>query len=795
MKSNVLFLVLTSFIFFTAKSQNIEDFSSAKLVTTYSTNHFIGNDSITWNYVNARGGQTTTTNKNAAISLNKSANACLFSDTLPLGIKSLQFQYEQELTSNCNAKVYINDSCIATLTTSGEADITKMFIANNIYFTGNIVIKIVQATATSGQITIDDITFEYAQKPIIPFVINGIELTDSSAKCTYSHIIKSANIHSEPDNCIKNYEIIDNSIKISFLENICGNYKIHINSVLDTGLLSIADTSLVTYFTAKPQWKQITISEIMVDPSPQVGLPNYEYVEIYNSSTCAINCKDLELQIGETKINLPHHILQANSYVYFISKEAFPFITDTNSVCFVESLPALLNEGQKITLQTTQYEVLSQIHYSSDWYTSNFKKDGGWSLEKIDVTNYSETDDNWSAANNYTGGTPGFENSNARINLDTIAPEITSIYIENDSTIQITFSENMSPNSIDKNISFLENLEIIEIQNQNSLQTYSIKVSPKLVRNKEYTCFISHNLTDIAGNFAIKTEYPFAITDSILQRNSILISEILFNPKPNNFDFIELYNHTNSYFDCSKLYIANIDSTSGDVNSFTKLSESPKLFPPHSFAVISDNSEFIKQSSLCSNEAIWLSISTMPSMPDDNGTIILLNVWGKIIDSLTYDEKWHSKSLQNNEGVSLERLDYKTPTYLSSNWYSSSTIGNGATLGCKNSQMIDSAKQLLEFKSTIITPNNDGDNDFLELQYTNNEIGSTMNMYVFSINGSLIKHVINNELIASNGIIIWDGSNENNKLVEAGIYIVLIELFKDGKRTIKDKKTCTILYE
>ena len=369
------------------------------------------------------------------------------------------------------------------------------------------------------------------------------------------------------------------------------------------------------------------------------------------------------------------------------------------------------------------------------------------------------------------------------------------MYIENDSTIQITFSENMSPNSIDKNISFSENLEIIEIHNQNSLQTYSIKVSPKLVRNKEYTCFISHNLTDIAGNYAIKTEYSFAITDSILQRNSILISEILFNPKPNNFDFIELYNPTDSYFDCSKLFIANIDSTSGEINSFIKLSETSKLFPPHSFVVISENSESLKQLSSCSNEGIWLPVSSMPSMPDENGTIILLNVWGKTIDSLTYYENWHSKSLQNNEGVSLERLDYKTPTCISSNWQSASTIENGATPGCINSQRLDTLTQTLEFKSNLITPNDDGENDFLELQYTNNEIGSTMNMYVFSINGSLIKHVLNNEIIACKGTIIWDGTNENNSMVDAGIYIILIELFKDGKRTYKDKKTCTVLYK
>ncbi|HON53654.1 MAG TPA: hypothetical protein PLS12_10635, partial [Bacteroidales bacterium] len=87
MKCNLLFAILYIFMFFSAYGQKIENFSNAKLPTSYSTGKFVGTDSIVWNYVNARGGQTTTANANAAISLNKAANACLFSDTLRYGLQ------------------------------------------------------------------------------------------------------------------------------------------------------------------------------------------------------------------------------------------------------------------------------------------------------------------------------------------------------------------------------------------------------------------------------------------------------------------------------------------------------------------------------------------------------------------------------------------------------------------------------------------------------------------------------------------------------------------------------------
>ena len=78
----------------------------------------------------------------------------------------------------------------------------------------------------------------------------------------------------------------------------------------------------------------------------------------------------------------------------------------------------------------------------------------------------------------------------------------------------------------------------------------------------------------------------------------------------------------------------------------------------------------------------------MPSLPDDKGTVLLLNIQGIIIDELQYDAKWHFPLIDNAEGVALERMNYNKSTQDKQNWHSAATnIGYG-TPGYQNSQYI-----------------------------------------------------------------------------------------------------------
>ena len=131
---------------------------------------------------------------------------------------------------------------------------------------------------------------------------------------------------------------------------------------------------------------------------------------------------------------------------------------------------------------------------------------------------------------------------------------------------------------------------------------------------------------------------------------------ILFNPRSNGFDFVEVYNRSNKIFDASKIYIANRNS-SGVISSQKLLASSPCYIFPGDHFVVTENADNLALNYLVQNPDHVLIISSLPSYSDDEGNVIVLNFQGNIVDEVKYKDDWHFKLIDNAEGVSLERID------------------------------------------------------------------------------------------------------------------------------------------
>jgi len=86
--------------------------------------------------------------------------------------------------------------------------------------------------------------------------------------------------------------------------------------------------------------------------------------------------------------------------------------------------------------------LIDYLNYSSDWYDDD-KRTGGWSLERIDPSNYCGLNSNWLVSDDYKGGTPGSINSVFDQNKNIGSFELLNIEILSSTKLLLQFSKNI----------------------------------------------------------------------------------------------------------------------------------------------------------------------------------------------------------------------------------------------------------------------------------------------------------------------------------------------------------------
>ncbi|MEL5994976.1 lamin tail domain-containing protein, partial [Hymenobacter segetis] len=170
----------------------------------------------------------------------------------------------------------------------------------------------------------------------------------------------------------------------------------------------------------------LIISEIFADETPQVGLPMFEYLEIYNrNATKTISLRGVRLGKGGTAtvaVFADTARLAPGQYAIVCGSTHTTDFATYGKVYGPTNFPSLSNGGDQLILRGADGRTLFEVTYSDAWYRDATKKDGGWSLEMIDANNYCGGAGNWTASTNPSGGTPGRANSVRANNADALAP-------------------------------------------------------------------------------------------------------------------------------------------------------------------------------------------------------------------------------------------------------------------------------------------------------------------------------------------------------------------------------------
>ena len=549
--------------------------------------------------------------------------------------------------------------------------------------------------------------------------------------------------------------------------------------------MKAAKTALLLLFIPFLAFNQnrydVIIDEIMADPSPPIGLPNNEWIELKNTSDHPISLLGWRVgDAGGQSGPMPDFSLQPDSFVIVCSSNAVMAMSAFGATISVTSFPSFDNDGDLVFLITSNHTTIHAVAYSGAWYQNDLKKEGGWSLEMIDTRSPCAGMSNWKASINVQGGTPARKNSVSDINEDQIGPKLKNAFVVDSVTVVAVFDEpvdslqgaTIGNYQMDGGLSIVNAMTVPPVFNTVQL-SLNAALSPGTVYN-----LTVNNVTDckshgIGSANSARVGWPVEPSPT-----DVVINEILFNPKNNGFDYVEFYNVSTKIVDASKLYVANRNGSNA-ISSIRQISSGPFYMFPGDYLVITEDFPSLERNYLVQNPAAVVLLASLPSYPNNEGDILLLNGQGDVVDEVKYSDHWHFKLIDNPQGVALERIDPAGPSQDAANWHSAASTAGYGTPTYKNSQykQTQPVDAMIEITPKIFSPDNDGHDDIATIQYKISGPGYVANITIYDTQGRPVRYLVKNGILGSIGQWNWDGLDEKGNKLPIGTYIIYTEVF------------------
>ena len=488
---------------------------------------------------------------------------------------------------------------------------------------------------------------------------------------------------------IANYTIVNLGNALSATVDANNSALVHLttptfqaNTTYTLGVQQIADLSgntmslptLIDFNFFEPvsaQYRDVVFNEILADPTPSAGLPEAEFVELYNQHPeNAYNFQGWKFVNSTTEKILPDFTLAPGAHVVVCDMSNVAFFESYGDVIGITSFSALTNTGDSLTLTDNNNQIIDIVVYSDDWFETDSKREGGWSLELVNPELPCANATNWKESIAESGGTPSTVNSQYNSTPDTTPPFIESIVVIDTETIQLTFSEPMDTSGWGT-----PSWEVLPFNSAYNgvwsaqLNIVTLAMTSPIVPSNYYD-LVMNGISDCSGNIIVPVNIPFA-QGVAPGPGELIIHEIMADPDPSigspMAEFIEVRNNSNNLLDLTNLHLNG--------GFFT----SQVTLAPASFLIIADT----ENSTAFDASIPAVFMESFPGLTN-SGTILRLYNEDVLLDELQYTVQWYRDDTKTEGGWSLERINPQATCSGRYNWRASNA-SIGSTPGAENS--------------------------------------------------------------------------------------------------------------
>lgn len=530
------------------------------------------------------------------------------------------------------------------------------------------------------------------------------------------------------------------------------------------------------------------------------------FVEILNRSDMVFDLRGWKIgrRLG-SPVDLFQHTLPEPVYLVPGAKMVISepgLIPADDSVRLVEltAFPSLSRFGDQVYLLSAGGITADSLSYSPEWGGNR----DGVSLERIDPDGASGDPANWREhPESHSAGLRNhhFNNTPSPVTLD-FAVKV------DDRDIRLYFSRFVSDESLSSVALDGHPLALLPSDTafNRDLPTFSsvfLFRSSKPIDRRHARITVS-GVRDYAGRPGRNLEAPLVF---VPEPGDMIINEVMYQPvsdrygnRPDQSEYVELLNRSEIYLSIEQLYLHDQpDKNNGVQKLIPKETALLSLAPGEYLVLHADTSvdfhgtRIYRAFSQAVSEADrFVRIDRLTLGLSTQGDRLYVSTGNRrILDSLWFDPGWHNPNLPDVSGISLERIDRYISTQDRTNWTSSASP-LGGTPGTSNSVTVaafDVAEYGLSLGPNPFSPNSDGVDDHLVIQYHLDDPDYLMHVRIFDRQGRLVRTLTDGEHAGRSGMLIWDGRTDRGLMNRTGLYIIHFEAFNysaNRKKTFRE---------